>query len=49
LLTGGDTVVQLRLKFERPADLDGQQDLAMFFRSDSNTNQPGLFTLTIDR
>jgi len=48
-LMGGDTVVQFRLLFEQPADMDGQQDLAMFFRSDSNTNQPGLFTLTIDR
>ncbi|MFQ5554046.1 MAG: hypothetical protein ACE5GC_01585 [Acidimicrobiia bacterium] len=49
LLAGGDTTVQLRLKFERPADNDGRPDLAMFFRSDSNTNEPGLFTLTIGR
>ena len=28
-------------------DNDGNQDLAMFFREDSNTNEPGLFTLRI--
>ena len=49
LLTDGETAVQLRLRFAVPSDLDGRQDLALFFRSDSNTNEPGLFTLTIGR
>jgi hypothetical protein len=46
VIEGGDTV-QFRLRFERPADNDGQPDLAMFFRSDSNTNESGLFDLTL--
>ncbi len=41
------SVVQFRLRFERIADNDGQPDLAQFFRSDVNTNEPGLFELTI--
>ena len=38
---------QFRLRFERAGDNDGDQDLAMFFREDSNTNEPGLFTLRV--
>ena len=49
LLIDGSTDVQLRLRFEQPGDGDGEADLAMFFRSDSNTNEPGLFTLEIHR
>jgi len=49
LLADGATVVQLRLKFEHLADNDGVPDLAMFFRSDSNTNEPGVITLAIAR
>ena len=41
--------IQFRLRFDLAGDDDGSQDLAMFFRSDSNTNEPGLFTLTITR
>ncbi len=37
--------IQFRLYFERPGDSDQSQDLAKFFRSDSNTNEAGLFTL----
>jgi hypothetical protein len=44
---GGATSVQFRLRFERPADNDGNPDLALFYRSDSNTNEPALFNLTI--
>ena len=47
LLMEGVATVQVRLKFAQPADNDGKPDLAMFFRSDSNTNEPALFTLTI--
>ncbi len=41
--------VQFRLYFERPGDSDQSQDLAKFFRTDSNTNEPGLFTLEIQQ
>jgi len=47
-VSSGAGTVQLRLRFERAGDNDGEQDLAMFFREDSNTNEPGLFTLRID-
>jgi len=47
-LDDGATIFQFRLKFERAGDGDGRADLAMFFRTDSNTNEPGLFTLTIE-
>ncbi|MFV9672270.1 MAG: hypothetical protein ACNYZH_03505 [Acidimicrobiia bacterium] len=48
-LTEGHDAVQFRLRFELPADNDGQPDLAMFYRSDSNTNGAGLFTLDLTR
>jgi hypothetical protein len=44
---GGAKSVQFRLRFERPADNDGNPDLALFYRSDSNTNEPALFNLAI--
>ena len=40
--------VQFRVRFERLADDDGEADLARFFVTDTNTNEPGLFTLTLD-
>jgi len=43
----GRDVVQFRLRFEQVADNDGQPDLAQFYRSDVNTNEAGLFELTI--
>ena len=39
--------VQFRLKFDEVADNDGEQDLALFFVTDSNTNEPGIFTLDL--
>jgi len=39
---------QFRLKFDLAGDSDGTQDLAMFFRSDANTAESGIFTLTIE-
>ena len=42
------TTAQFRLRFEQVADNDGQADLAMFYRSDSNTNEQGLFTLVVN-
>lgn len=38
---------QFRLRFERAGDSDGATDLAMFFLTDSNTNEPGIFTLEL--
>lgn len=38
---------QFRLRFERVADGDGNQDLALFFLTDSNTNEPGIFHLEL--
>jgi len=43
----GRSKVQFRMRFEIPGDNDGVQDLAMFYRTDSNTNEPGLFELLI--
>jgi hypothetical protein len=43
----GDDAVQVRLRFEQQADNDGRQDLAMFYRVDSNTNESGIFELEI--
>ncbi len=40
--------VQLRVRFEGTSDPDGEQDLALFFLSDSNTNEPGIFELVLD-
>ena len=40
--------VQFRLKFDIPGDGDGQQDLALFFLTDSNTNEMGTFTLELE-
>jgi len=44
----GAPSVQFRIRFEQVADNDGQADLAMFYRTDSNTNEEGLFTLEIN-
>lgn len=41
------TTAQFRIRFTHAADNDGSQDLAMFFRTDSNTNEQGIFELTI--
>ena len=43
----GATVSQFRLRFDQAADGDGRQDLAMFFLTDSNTNEPGIFVLEL--
>jgi hypothetical protein len=46
-LDAGETRFQFRLKFDQAGDGDGRADLAMFFVTESNTNQPGIFTLTL--
>ena len=43
----GKSEAQFRIRFEMPADNDGDQDLAMFYRTDSNTNEAGIFELVI--
>jgi len=43
----GQSKAQFRLRFDEIADGDGTQDLALFFLTDSNTNEPGIFTLTL--
>lgn len=47
VIESGAERVQLRLTFEQLADNDGEQDLALFFITDSNTNEPGIFTLDL--
>ena len=42
-----ETAAQLRIRFEVAADSDGRQDLALFYRTDSNTNEAGIFELAI--
>jgi hypothetical protein len=46
-LDDGRSTVQFRLRFERAGDGDGSPDLAMFFSTDSNANEPGVFELEI--
>lgn len=43
----GDARAQFRLKFQTAGDNDGEADLAMFFLTDSDTNEPGIFTLDL--
>ncbi len=43
----GEDRAQFRLKFETAGDNDGEADLAMFFLTDSNTNERGIFTLDL--
>ena len=44
-VAAGDTRVQFRLRFDLAGDSDGDPDLVMFNRGDSNTNEAGIFTL----
>jgi hypothetical protein len=43
----GQPRAQFRVKFDRAGDSDGEPDLALFFLTDSNTNEPGIFTLEL--
>lgn len=45
----GGELVQFRLRFDEAGDRDGSQDLALFFLTDSNTNEPGIFVLEPSR
>lgn len=47
-LADGRSHLQMRVRFDTPGDGDGERDLALFFLTDSNTNEPGIFTLTLE-
>lgn len=46
-LDAGRTHAQIRLRHERAGDGDGSQDLTLFFLTDSNTNERGIFELEV--
>ncbi|MFV2001975.1 MAG: hypothetical protein ACC619_03235, partial [Paracoccaceae bacterium] len=46
-LADGRQLLQFRLRFEKISDADNRPDLALFFKQDSNTNEGGVFELTI--
>lgn len=48
-LESGSTVAQFRVRFEKAGDSDGMPDLALFYKQNSNTNEPGIFTLRVER
>lgn len=47
-LGDGRPTAQFRIRFERAGDNDGSADLVMFYNTNSNTNEPGLFKLTVN-
>lgn len=48
-LAEGYPFSQFRLRFSEAGDSDGIQDMAFFFISDTNTNEPGIFFLELDQ
>jgi len=42
----GSSMVQFRVRFESAGDSDNSPDLAMFYKTDSNTNERGIFFLS---
>lgn len=44
----GKARLQFRLQFVDPSDSDGEQDLALFYLTDTNTNEPGIFFLNVE-
>lgn len=44
----GYRYAQFRLRLDKAGDGDGRPDMVMFFKSNSNTNEPGIFELTVD-
>jgi hypothetical protein len=46
-LTDAYPNAQVRLRFDTAGDSDGSQDLALFFITNSNTNEPGIFELEV--
>ncbi|MDA1258962.1 MAG: hypothetical protein O3C10_14140 [Chloroflexi bacterium] len=47
-LDDGYPFAQFRLRFDRASDGDRAADLAMFFLTNSNTNEPGIFELKVE-
>ncbi len=43
----GDRHAQFRLRLDKASDGDGRPDMVMFFKTDSNTNEPGIFELAV--
>lgn len=48
-LEAGSDVAQFRLRFEKAGDSDSAPDLVLFYKQNSNTNEPGIFTLQVSR
>ena len=48
-IDGGNSSSQFRLRFTIAGDGDGSQDMALFYLSDSNTNEAGIFQLELER
>ena len=48
VVAAGANRLQLRMFFDVAGDNDGSSDLALFFLTDSNTNEPGIFTLELN-
>jgi len=46
-LDEGYPYAQVRMSLDQAGDSDGSADLAMFFITDSNTNEPGIFELEV--
>jgi len=46
-LDEGYAYAQVRMSLAQAGDSDGAQDLALFFITDSNTNEPGIFELEV--
>ena len=46
-IEAGRERIQVQLRFEGISDPDGEQDMALFFISDSNTNEAGIFELVL--
>lgn len=44
----GYAYAQFRLRLDKAGDGDGRPDMVMFFKSNSNTNEPGIFELTVE-
>lgn len=40
-------LAQFRIRFEKAGDGDGNPDLALFYNTDSNKNEPGIFQLEV--
>ena len=48
-VAAGRDQLQFRLQFQDISDSDGEQDMALFYLTDTNTNERGIFTLNIRR